>query len=70
MPTRELLQLEFSSRAIYQYFDVPATVHEAVLRAPSKGGYFNQAIRGKFRHSRISGCHAEVPEQDAAAARQ
>ena len=68
--TRELLQLEFSSRAIYQYFGVPATVHEALLRAPSKGGYFNQAIRGKFRYSRISRCHAEVPEQDAVAARQ
>jgi hypothetical protein len=51
--TRELLQLEFNSRALYQYFGVPATVHEALLRAPSKGGYFNQAIRGKFPYSRI-----------------
>ena len=34
---RELLQLEFRSRAIYQYFGVPAAVHTALLRAPSKG---------------------------------
>ena len=27
----ELLQLEFRSRAIYQYFDVPVAVHAALL---------------------------------------
>ena len=43
---RNLLQLEFRSRAVYHYFGVPAAVHEALLEAPSKGGYFNQAIRG------------------------
>jgi hypothetical protein len=68
--TRELLQLEFNSRAIYQYFDVPSTVHEALLRAPSKGSYFNQAIRGKFRYSRIDDCQAAVPKQDIPAARR
>jgi KTSC domain len=52
--TRELLQLEFNSHAFYQYCGVPATVHEALLRAPSKGAYFNQAIRGKFPYRQIS----------------
>ncbi len=45
---RHLLRLEFRSRAIYQYSGVPAAVHEALLRAPSKGSYFNQFIRGRF----------------------
>lgn len=45
---RELLQLEFCSQAVYQYFGVPAAVHQALLDAPSKGSYFNQAIRGRF----------------------
>jgi hypothetical protein len=45
-----LLQLEFRSRAIYRYFDVPAAVHSALLRAPSKGKYFNHTIRGRFRY--------------------
>ena len=66
--TRELLQLEFNSRAIYQYFGVPATVHEALLRAPYKGSYFNQAIRGKFPYSRSPNCPAEAPEQYIATA--
>ena len=43
-----LLQLEFCSRAVYQYFSVPAVVHESLLDAASKGRYFNQAIRGRF----------------------
>jgi hypothetical protein len=47
---RELLQLEFRSRAIYQYFGVPAAVHEALLGAPSKGCYFNRFIREHFRY--------------------
>jgi len=61
--TRGLLQLEFNSRALYQYFGVPAAVYEGLLRASSKGTYFNRAIRGKFRYSRISNGQAEAREQ-------
>jgi hypothetical protein len=50
---RELLQLEFCSRAVYLYFGVPATVHQALLAAPSKGRYFNQTIRGRFSYRPI-----------------
>ena len=51
---RELLQLEFCSRAVYQYFNVPAVVHQSLLAASSKGRYFNQAIRGRFPYRLIS----------------
>ena len=50
---RELLQLEFCSRAVYLYFGVPPAVHQALLGAPSKGKYFNQNIRGRFRYCSI-----------------
>ncbi len=56
---RKLLQLKFRSRAVYCYFGVPAAVHEALLAAPSKGNYFNQAIRGRYAYIR-------VPEMQAA----
>jgi hypothetical protein len=46
-----LLQLEFRSLAIYQYFGVPPAVHAALLRAPSKGSYFNRVIRGRLPYS-------------------
>ena len=51
---QRLLQLEFCSRAIYQYFRVPAAVHQSLLDASSKGRYFNQAIRGRFPYRLIS----------------
>jgi len=50
-----ILQLEFRSRAVYRYFGVPGLVVDALWAAPSKGGYFNLAIRGRFRHLRIPG---------------
>lgn len=46
--TKELLLLEFRSRAIYQYFGVPGFVYQALLQAPSKGRYFNRVIRGRY----------------------
>jgi hypothetical protein len=63
---RKLLELEFCSRAVYQYFDVPASVHQSLLDASSKGRYFNQAIRGHFPYRLISDCdaaprRAEIP---------
>ncbi len=50
---RQLLQIEFQNRSLYQYFDVPAAVYEELLQAPSKGTYFNQSIRPKFDFARV-----------------
>ena len=50
--SRQLLQIEFRDRTTYQYFGVPAEVHDELLGAPSKGGYFNRFIRGSFGYSR------------------
>jgi hypothetical protein len=60
---RELLQLEFRSRAIYRYFGVPAAVHAALLCAPSKGSYFNRVIRGRFPYSLAAHAQAGVPHE-------
>ena len=45
---RGILQLEFRSGKMYRYFGVPAAVCEGLLRASSKGKYFNEVIRGHF----------------------
>ena len=49
------LQLEFRSGAVYEYSGVPESVHEALMDAPSKGGYFNRSIRGRFPHGLAGG---------------
>lgn len=46
--TRKLLQLEFCSGAVYLYFGVPGAVRQKLLEAPWKGGYFNEALRGRY----------------------
>lgn len=60
----QLLQLEFCSRAVYQYFSVPSAVHRALIAAPSKGQYFNQAIRARFPY-RLLGYFRTLPEGEA-----
>ena len=60
----EILQLEFRSRAIYRYFGVPAPVYEELLAAPSRGRYFNRAIRGSFPYSRVSNPGAGLQGED------
>ena len=54
-----LLRLEFRSRAVYDYFGVPAALHEALLRAPSIGACFNAMVRGCFPYDRVSPIDAE-----------
>lgn len=51
--SRALLRLEFRSGAVYDYFQVPSTVHETLLCAPSIGASFNQVVRGSFAYRRV-----------------
>jgi hypothetical protein len=60
---RELLELEFCSRAVYQYFRVPATAYAALLRAPSKGVYFNRVIRGRFPYFQAAKAQPSAPSE-------
>lgn len=59
---QELLQLEFCSGPVYHYCGVPPAVHAALLCAPSKGSYFNQAIRGHFRYRLVPAIHSDAPD--------
>lgn len=48
------LEIEFRSDGIYQYFNVPEDIYSGLLNAPSKGTYFHEFIRGRYRYKRIS----------------
>lgn len=61
------LQLEFCSRAVYLYFGVPAAVYEALLGAPSKGRYFNRAIRGRYPYRQIVSSNPVLQSAEVAA---
>jgi hypothetical protein len=49
----QVLEIEFQSRAVYQYLDVPAVVHEELWWAESKGQYFNHEIRDCYESVRV-----------------
>ena len=60
-----LLRLEFQSRAVYDYFGVPAAVHEALLGAPSIGACFSALVRGCFQYERVFPLDAECRREGA-----
>jgi len=47
------LELEFQSGEIYRYLAVPVQTYQELLRAESKGRYFNQHIRNRFTYTKI-----------------
>ena len=61
---QELLQLRFCSGTAYEYSGVPATVHQSLLDAPSKGRYFNDAIRGRFPYRLVADSAAVRPNAE------
>jgi len=52
-PAAQVLVVEFVNGGVYAYSSVLRPVFDNFLRAPSKGRYFLQAVRGKFSYSRI-----------------
>jgi hypothetical protein len=46
---RQTLELEFSSGGVYEYFDVPASVYDWLLRVPNKGRYVTKMVSNRYR---------------------
>jgi len=47
------LEVEFLNNSIYQYFDVPQHIYEALMQADSHGKYLAYNIKGVFRYSKV-----------------
>ena len=47
------LEIEFLNNSIYQYFDVPQHIYQALMQADSHGHYLAQNIKGVYRYSKI-----------------
>ena len=52
-PNTETLEIEFRNGRIYQYDNVPTTIHDALMSAISHGEYFAANIRNNFRYRRL-----------------
>jgi len=49
-----ILEIEFHSGGIYQYYGVPEFVHQELISAPSIGGYFARNIKNVYPCQRIA----------------
>jgi hypothetical protein len=49
----ETLEVEFKNGTLYQYFDVPRNVFEALRDAGSVGAYLASNVKGHYRFSRV-----------------
>lgn len=45
---RSVLEVEFQSGAVYDYFDVPPKVWKALQKAESKGQFVSRRIRDRY----------------------
>ena len=60
-----VLELEFRSGAVYRYFGIPKQAFEELLRAESKGGYFNSCIRNRFAYAKVYSARAQPQIRDS-----
>jgi len=48
-----VLEIEFHDGGVYQYSNVPQHVYEGLMLASSKGSYFHQRIKGRYRYRKV-----------------
>lgn len=48
-----VLEIEFREGGVYQYYEVPASVHQELMAAESHGTYFVRNIRPSYPYRRV-----------------
>lgn len=51
--TSGILEVEFKSGSIYQYFDVPLSIYEGLMSASSVGRYFMSKVKNLYSWEQI-----------------
>lgn len=52
-PRSETLEIEFMNGSVYQYYNVPESIYDALIAAPSAGRFFAYQIKDAFPYSRV-----------------
>jgi hypothetical protein len=50
-----VLEVELMTGNVYEYYDVPLSVYDELMDAPSKGSYFNEFIRDMYPYRQAEG---------------
>lgn len=48
-----ILEVEFNSGAVWQYYDVPESVYYDMMNSGSIGKYFHANIRGQYHDAQV-----------------
>jgi hypothetical protein len=54
LPDRRELQITFKSGRSFAYSELPQSMYDAFRASPSKGAFFNIAIRGRFQFRELT----------------
>lgn len=49
-----ILEIEFNSGSVYQYYSVPTAIYEGLMSADSHGRFFHAYIRDVYPYQRVS----------------
>lgn len=52
--TMRILEIEFNSGGIYQYFNVPESIYGGFMSASSHGKYFHEFIKDQYSNKRVA----------------
>jgi len=52
-PPSETLEVEFQKGTVYQFYNVPTSIYEAIMAAHSKGQFFVSQIRNSYPFARV-----------------
>ena len=48
-----MLEIEFRSGGVYQYFGVPEPIYNELMHASSHGSYFHRYVKDRYRWAKI-----------------
>lgn len=49
----QTMEIEFHTDGIYQYFNVPESIHNALMSASSHGSFFHHHIKDRYKWRKI-----------------
>lgn len=52
-PGSKTLEVEYRNGGVYQYVNVPAETHKALMEADSIGGHLSVYVKGQYDHVKL-----------------
>jgi len=53
-PQSTILEVEFTSGDVYQYFNVPEHLYNGLMNASSHGQFLNEHIKHSYQYQKVS----------------